>query len=268
MAVPIHDDNPTRRYPWINHALILANVIVFLFLQPALFQGGELDSSDGDDLTEQELAEVEEYVYDYGVIPCEVTELEPLAEHPDDCDPDDELPSRLPDDKDVLASLLTHMFVHGGLLHLAGPMFYLWIFGNNVEDRLGHIGYLLFYLATGIAAMLGHVYANLGDTVPAVGASGAVSGVMGAYLVFHPRARLLTAIPGLVVQVVYIPAFVLLGLYFVVQFFTPDIAQVAWVAHVAGMAAGAVLALLVRAAGRGRGPADRVGVEEMLWTSS
>ena len=266
MAVPIHDDNPTRRRPWVNHALIVANIVVFLFLQPAVFQGGELDTEDGDELSAADLADAEEYVYEYGVIPCEVTELEPLAEEPPDCDAGDERPSRLPADKSVLLSLLAHMFVHGGLLHLAGNMFYLWIFGNNVEDRIGHVGYLVFYLATGVAAMLGHVYANLGDTVPAVGASGAVSGVMGAYLVFHPRARLLTLVPGLVFQIVYIPAFVLLGLYFVLQFFTPDIAQVAWVAHVAGMVAGAVIALAIRVVGRDRG--QGAPIEEPSWTSS
>jgi hypothetical protein len=118
------------------------------------------------------------------------------------------------------------------------------VFGRNVEDRMGPVAFLAFYLVTGVLAMLGWALANLGDVTPAIGASGAIAGVMGAYLVIHPRTRVLTVVPGCVTQVVWVPAFVLLGLFFLFQFFTPDITQVAWEAHAAGMVAGALLALV------------------------
>ncbi len=140
-------------------------------------------------------------------------------------------------------SLLTYQFLHGSVAHLVGNMLFLWVFGRNVEDRIGPLGFLALYLVTGVVAMLGWSLANLGDVTPAVGASGAIAGIMGAYLVIHPRTRVLALVPGIIFTVVWVPAFVLLGLFFLTQFFTPDLAEVAWEAHVAGMVAGAAIAL-------------------------
>lgn len=244
MALPLRDDSTAARAPVVTWALIVANVAVFLLLQPPLFQSGSLDTGETSIVQARDRAEAEEHVNRWGVVPCEVRRLEPLVSEPRGCDRGTRV-SAVPDEKHVPLSLVTHMFLHGGVIHLVGNMFFLWLFGKNVEDRIGHAPFLGLYLVTGILAMLGHVAANLADAVPAVGASGAVSGVMGAYVVFHPRARILTLVPNLVFQVVYLPAYVLLGLYFVLQFFTPDIAQIAWVAHVAGMVAGGLLALAV-----------------------
>jgi membrane associated rhomboid family serine protease len=245
MALPLRDDSTPTRPALVTWALIVVNVAVFLLLQPPLFQSGSLDTGEVSITQARDLAEAEEHVNRWGVVPCEIRRMEPLASEPEGCDRQGRLRA-VPEEKNVALSLLTHMFLHGGVIHLVGNMFFLWLFGKNVEDRLGSPAFLGLYLVTGVLAMLGHVVANLSDAVPAVGASGAVSGVMGAYLVFHPHARVLTLVPNLVFQVVYLPAYVLLGLYFVLQFFTPDIAQVAWVAHVAGMAAGAGIALGVR----------------------
>ncbi|HUF33406.1 MAG TPA: rhomboid family intramembrane serine protease [Acidimicrobiales bacterium] len=244
MALPLRDDSTAERAPIVTWALIVANVVVFLLLQPPVFQSGALDTGATSADPARQRAVAEEHVNQWGVIPCEVRRLEPLVSEPEGCDRGTRL-SAVPDEKHVPLSLLTHMFLHGGVIHLVGNMFFLWLFGKNVEDRLGHAAFLGLYVVTGILAMLGHVAANLTDAVPAVGASGAVSGVMGAYVIFHPHTRILTLVPNLVFQVVYLPAYVLLGLYFVLQFFTPDIAQVAWVAHVAGMVAGGLLALAV-----------------------
>ena len=117
-------------------------------------------------------------------------------------------------------------------------MLFLWVFGNNVEDRLGHVPYLIFYLVGGVIATLGHVVFNQGSADPVVGASGAIAAVMGAYFVFKPRGRILTVVVSAAFQVVYIPAFVVLGLFFVTQFFTPTSSNVAWEAHAVGMGAG------------------------------
>ncbi|CAN5630739.1 rhomboid family intramembrane serine protease [soil metagenome] len=241
MALPLRDDRPARRTPWVNYGLLLANIVVFLFVQPAAFQGGGLDEDLFDDGAQQAV----EFVYRWGVVPCEVQEQESLADGAD-CGGDALFGAPDPEDKSVPASLFTHLFLHAGLLHIAGNMLFLWIFGNNVEDRLGHLSYLVFYLLVGVIAMLGHSLANFDDAIPAIGASGAISVVMGAYVLFRPRDRILAAVPWFVFQVVYIPAYAFLGLYFVVQFFTPNDAGIAWVAHAAGMAAGLVFAFALR----------------------
>ncbi len=237
MALPIRDDAPTRRVPWMTYALIAANVIVFLFLQPSSLQGGDVDSNG---LSAAEEQEVNAYAYKWGAIPCEVQHMEPLADGircTGERDPSEPAVTG----KVVLLSLLTCMFIHGSILHLAGNMLFLWVFGNNVEDRLGPVPYLALYLLTGIVATLGHAAFHWDDAVPVLGASGAIAGVMGAYLVFRPRGRVLTV---LLWMVVYVPAWVLLGLFFVTQFLTDD-ESVAWIAHAAGMAAGFLAALVL-----------------------
>ena len=161
-----------------------------------------------------------------------------------------------------LAPILTSMFLHGGWLHLAFNLWFLWIFGDNVEDRLGHARYLFLYLAAGVAATLAHVFANPGSTLPAVGASGAIAGVLGAYLLAYPRARVTTLIPIFVfIHVTVLPAWVVLGMWFALQFLSGALALattqasaggVAWWAHIGGFAAGVVL-LPVLSIGRRRG---------------
>ena len=238
MALPIHDDAPTRRIPWMTYTLIVVNVVVFLFLEPASMQGGDVDR---DEVNVTEEREINEYAYKWGAIPCEIQHMEPLSEGircTGERDPSEPAVSG----KVVLLSLITAMFIHGSIFHLAGNMLFLWVFGNNVEDRLGPVPYLALYLLTGLVATFGHALFNWDDAVPVLGASGAIAGVMGAYLVFRPRGRILTVLHWVVL---YIPAWVLLGLFFVTQFLTPNEDSVAWIAHAAGMAAGFLAALVL-----------------------
>ena len=147
--------------------------------------------------------------------------------------------------------ILTSMFLHGGWLHLILNMWFLWIFGDNVEDRLGHARYLLLYLAAGVAAVVAHVTANPDSAVPTVGASGAIAGVLGAYFVAYPRARVTTLIPIFVfIHIADLPAWVVLGMWFVLQFLSGALAVgttqasaggVAWWAHIGGFGAGVLL---------------------------
>jgi membrane associated rhomboid family serine protease len=153
----------------------------------------------------------------------------------------------------ALASLVTSMFLHGGILHLAGNMLFLWVFGSSVEDRLGHTVYLLFYVLCGIGAAIAHVLTNWGSTVPSIGASGAISGVMGAYIVLFPFSRILTLVPLLFFFfTVRIPAMLMLGYWFLIQilsgvasFAEADQGGVAWWAHVGGFLVGAILVLFI-----------------------
>ena len=152
------------------------------------------------------------------------------------------------------------MFLHGGWAHLLGNMLYLWIFGDNVEDRLGHFRYLVFYLLCGWTASYAHIWSQPASSVPSIGASGAIAGVLGAYITLYPRARVVTLLPlGLFSQLVRLPAAVFLGLWFVQQFLLGafDLAGpegkgggVAWWAHIGGFAAGFVLVRLFRKRGR------------------
>ncbi|HEY5790492.1 MAG TPA: rhomboid family intramembrane serine protease [Gammaproteobacteria bacterium] len=158
-------------------------------------------------------------------------------------------------------TVLTSMFMHGGWLHLLGNLLYLWIFGNNVEDRFGHLRFLLFYLLCGIAAALAQALSAPGSEVPMVGASGAISGVLGAYLLLWPRARILVLVPlGIIFWTLRLPALVVLGLWFALQLVSslatdPGQGGVAFLAHVGGFVAGMVLLplfLLLGRRGRGR----------------
>jgi membrane associated rhomboid family serine protease len=153
-------------------------------------------------------------------------------------------------------TFLTSMFLHAGWLHLAGNLLYLWIFGNNIEDRLGHVGFAVFYLVAGLAAAAAQIAPDPASTVPMVGASGAISGVLGAYLVLYPRSRVVVFIPISFMLLHEIRAFWLLLIWFAAQLISavgaPAGAGVAWWAHIGGFLAGAVVALpLVR---RRRGP--------------
>ena len=183
MALPIHDDAPTRRIPWVTYTLIVVNVVVFLFLEPASLQGGDVDR---DQVSRTEEQAINDYAYKWGAIPCEIQHMAPLSEGIRCTGERDPAEPRV-SGKVVLLSLLTAMFIHGSIFHLAGNMLFLWVFGNNVEDRLGPVPYLALYLLTGLVATFGHAIFNWDDAVPVLGASGAIAGVMGAYLVFRPR---------------------------------------------------------------------------------
>jgi membrane associated rhomboid family serine protease len=159
-----------------------------------------------------------------------------------------------------LGSGLASMFLHGGWGHLLGNMLFLWIFGDNVEDRLGHVRYIVFYLLSGYAATFAHLWASPGSTVPAIGASGAISGVLGAYLFLHPKARIQTLlILGFFIQFIYVPAWVFLPVWFLLQFFSgvaslgarsAEAGGVAWLAHIGGFIAGPILLFLLGGARR------------------
>jgi len=245
MALPLRDLNPTKRVPVVTLMIIAANVFVFIAVQPH----GSTRQSD-------------RFVYDHAAIPCEVVHGHPLTQKQiatGSCSVTNQDVVvrtvgglvRVPDGplarhKNVYLAVIVSMFLHANLLHLLGNMLFLWIFGNNVEDHLGSIGYTLFYFAAGIVATIAFVAANASSVSPLVGASGAIAGVMGAYLVWFPRARVLSVVLPLFFFPFYLPAAVVLLVWFVLQFFTNPNTGVAWVAHVAGFGFGALIALALR----------------------
>jgi hypothetical protein len=211
MFIPLKDLNPRRTYPVVNTMLILANVIVFLYqitLPP--HQGNA-------------------FVLANATIPNHIRLA--LAGHHDI--------------QAAFLPLFTSMFLHSGFLHIAGNMLFLWIFGDNVEDYFGHFPYLLFYLGCGIGSGLAHIIFNYHSSLPALGASGAISGVMGAYIVLYPRARVLTLV---FIFFIPIPAFIILGYWFLLQFVAgvstvgaSATGGVAWWAHIGGFLMGVVI---------------------------
>jgi membrane associated rhomboid family serine protease len=235
-VIPLKDDNPTRRFPVVTIVLIAINVYVYFLVQRPY----------------DERSNEVRFNYSYAAIPCEVVDREPLSEEEitrtldfgdtEACVRDDGTPAVFPD-KNVYLSLLYSMFLHGSILHIAGNMLFLWIFGNNIEDRTGIPAYIGFYLAAGVVASAAHILVQPNSTIPVVGASGAVAGVMGAYLVLFPNVRIRSLLFFFVVDV---RAKWLLGIWFVSQFFTNPSAGVAWVAHVGGFVFGALVALMLR----------------------
>ena len=222
--IPIRDENPTRRRPVVTIGLVVSCVLVFFW---------QIGSPGGFD----------EAVRRFGLIPAELTGRLP--------------PAPVPATPPAPARLVTHMFLHGNLLHLGGNMLYLWIFGNNVEDRLGPLRFLGFYLACGIAAALAHVAAAPGSELPMIGASGAVSGVLGAYLLWFPGARVLVLIPLGFLFTTLLRAWVLILVWFAMQLWSalasdPAEPGVAWWAHIGGFTAGFLLALPLRPKKGGR----------------
>ncbi len=207
--IPLRDSQPSYSTPYVTIALIVTNVMVFLYTV-------SLDPFSRN-----------HFILEYGMIPARLQ----------------------------LIDLFTSMFLHGGWLHLIGNMWFLWIYGDNVEDVLGHGKYLLFYILCGLAASLGQYVLNMDSRVPTVGASGAIAGVMGAYLVKFPHARIVTLVPVFIFFTTFeIPAVLILVYWFVIQFFsgvgsiaTSQASQggVAWFAHVAGFLAGAALVLIM-----------------------
>jgi membrane associated rhomboid family serine protease len=232
MAIPIGDLNPTRRRGVVTLLLIAVNVMVFLFFQP--WDGGVCEQS--------------AFYVEWGAIPNEIVEQEPLTQAEVNTTVDPRCGVRAMADKPVVLSVLTAMFLHGGWMHLLGNMLYLFVFGDNVEDRLGHLQFLGFYLVCGIIATVGFAVVNPSSTTTLVGASGAIAGVLGGYLVMYPTARIrVFIVPFFFVP---LPALLVLGGWFVLQLYADNIAGqsgagVAYVAHVAGFVAGIVIALLL-----------------------
>lgn len=223
--LPIHDENPTRSFSYLTVALIVANTALLL-MTPGL---GMVESP-----------ALAEFFCRWGVLPWEIMNGRPSP----DC-LGQGLGITIPD-KNIYLSLISSMFLHGGILHLGGNMLFMWIFGNNIEDTLGKIRFLLFYFITGIIASLAHVWLNQDSMIPTVGASGAVSGLLGAYIVLFPQARVTTLIIFYYITSIRLPASVVLGIWFVSQFLIGAGQQaggsgVAWAAHVGGFVAGALL---------------------------
>ncbi len=210
--IPIKDQIPTRSVPVINYLLIAANVVVFIFQWLA----GPYE---------------EALVYQFALIPYNFVSNLSLGD---------------------ITDIFTSMFMHAGLAHIGGNMLYLWIFGDNVEDSMGHGRYLVFYLVGGVVASFTHIFTSPASTIPTVGASGAIAAVLGAYLVLYPQSKVLTIIPlGFFIRMSMIPAGIVLGLWFVLQFFSgvlslggPDVGGVAFWAHIGGFVAGVVMAKL------------------------
>ena len=222
---PLRDDNPTEIFPVITVLLIGATAAVWWLVQGAgLAQGPLMDS-----------------VCAFGAIPAEITGSQP------------EGPSPCGLGGLTWEALLTSMFLHGGWMHLVGNLWFLWIFGNNIEDSMGHLRFVAFYLVTGLAAAMTHVLFDPGSAVPMVGASGAISGIMGAYLVLYPRARVDTLFFFFVfVRVVPLPAWLMLGYWMLIQLVGSASTAVgggggvAYGAHIGGFVAGVVLVFLFR----------------------
>lgn len=240
MALPLRDDSERTHIPWMVLTLIAVNVAVFLFLQPSALQRGEADIGS---LSEEETRDLAEHYATWGAVPCEIEAWESRADGAR-CTSDADRP--IIDRKPVPASLVTAMFLHGGLAHLAINMLFLWIFGAAVEDRLGPGPFLALYLIGGIAGTLTYVAVASGSAAPLVGASGAVSAAMGAYLAIGPRRRIYSLVAPLPIVAVSVPAWALLAPYLVGQLVTPEDTAIAWQAHIGGMVAGFLMALVLR----------------------
>ncbi|WP_072395880.1 rhomboid family intramembrane serine protease [Hyphomicrobium sp. CS1GBMeth3] len=221
MFVPLHDENSLKsiRFQWVTIALIAINVIVYFF------ETAQLDHQ-----AIASFAIIPRELFDTSLLPIPVESVGP------------QFPERL--------TLLTYMFFHGDILHLAGNMLFLWVFGDNVEDAMGHIKYLFFYLACGVFAGLTHAWIDPTSEIPLIGASGAVAGVIAAYLVLHPRVRVwvlaLKAIPLRISALFALGAWIVMQ---VVMVLLPQAGPVAWWAHIGGLVAGAVLVVFLRRPG-------------------
>ncbi len=214
--IPLHDDNPTRLTPFLTIAFIGTCVLVFLYQASLPPRTSEA------------------FVFTFGAIPAVVFGQ-----------------ASLPPDLATIPpamSLITSMFLHGGWMHLIGNMLYLWIFGNNIEDVMGHTRFILFYVVCGIIAALSHAMTNPSSEIPMVGASGAISGILGAYLLLFPRAEVMVLIPiFFFIRVMYVPAGLVLGLWFLFQLISGSAGigrgggGVAFFAHIGGFVAGMAL---------------------------
>jgi membrane associated rhomboid family serine protease len=226
-VIPLRDENPTTLTPFVTVTLIVLNCLVFMY---------EVFSPDG-----------EQFVLSYAAVPAELFHLGAVIGDPS-------VPPWF--------TVISAMFLHGGLMHLAGNMLYLWIFGNNIEDVMGHGRFLAFFLLVGAVATLSHALMAPASTIPMVGASGAISGILGAYVLLFPYARIQVLVPiGIFPYILNVPAVVVLGLWIIMQIVNALFnwggleGGVAWSAHVGGFVAGLVLVSLFRRSGverRGR----------------
>ncbi|MFB9466456.1 rhomboid family intramembrane serine protease [Streptomyces cinereospinus] len=246
MVIPVHDVNPARRTPWVTYTLIAVNVAVFLFMP------GLAGSAAGDGSLAQ-LCHLQAFLDRYAVVPQELIHHQmPRVVPTGDIAVGPQGPGCVVGppayDKSPELSVLTAMFLHGGWLHLLGNMLFLLIFGNNIEDRMGHVRFALFYGACGYAASYGFAFLNAGSAEPLIGASGAIAGVLGAYLVLYPKARVWVLVPFLVFLPLRLPAWLVLGVWFVLQAVyssgegVSDAGTVAYAAHIVGFLAGMLLA--------------------------
>jgi membrane associated rhomboid family serine protease len=213
-VIPLRDINPTERFAVVTLLLVIANSAVFLYEMTLGSTGGEL------------------FLSSYALVPARLFSPAVLNN-------DGSLP--------VAATIVTSMFLHGGIPHIAGNMLYLWIFGNNVEDAMGRLRFMLFYVLCGMVAAMTHALANTSSVIPMIGASGAVSGVLGAYALLYPRARVVTLVFfGFYIRTIEIPALFVLGSWFLIQFLSALSTSssgggIAWYAHVGGFVAGMAL---------------------------
>jgi membrane associated rhomboid family serine protease len=264
-VLPIRDINPTRRFAWVTLGLILANVAIFLFWQPTLSSGGAQQTQQAQqafflchaeipyevthqtDLGDGGPGAAQEIESDYGLDPAEAADLQTA------------LRETCPH-KSWWLAIFVSMFLHGGWLHIAGNMLFLWIFGNNVEDRLGRLRYIAFYVIGGLAAAGLELAVSPNSVIPSLGASGAIAAILGSYLVMFPRARVLTLL--FFFLPVELPAVLVLGAWFVLQLFS-GVGQlgthvngsgVAYWAHIGGFAFG-YLATRLLGFGQPRAPA-------------
>ncbi len=212
--IPFGDENPTVLWPVITLALIAANIATFLYQLSLVMVDPRLEQA---------------LVYQLGLVPAAITHgILPAGGY---------------------ATLVSSMFLHGGWMHIIGNMMYLWIFGNNVEDSMGHLRFVTFYLLTGVLAACAHIAIQPSSIVPTIGASGAVSGILGAYLILYPRARIKTLLPlGIFLTVVHLPAWFFLIFWIGWQFLSqalvpvgPNAGGVAYAAHIGGFIAGVLL---------------------------
>ncbi|MBX3280577.1 MAG: rhomboid family intramembrane serine protease [Acidobacteria bacterium] len=231
---PIGDDNSDRRItPLVNYALIAANILVFLY----------------------QLAD-ESFTYGYSVVPYEITRgVDLVGAAVYDRSGRMIAPPQAPGPTPIYLTFLSAMFMHGGLMHIGGNMLYLWIFGDNVEDRMGHAKYLMFYVLCGILASGAHIAFGPQSRIPSLGASGAIAGVLGAYLILYPHQRVRVLIPlGFLSRITEMPAIIVIGLWAALQLFsgigsiaqTAESGGVAYMAHVGGFVAGVILVFLFR----------------------
>lgn len=218
---PLWDDLPTKKFPLITVAIIVLNTIVYLY-----------EASLGEKFTQ--------FIYAMGLIPFEITHHTDL----------------LPTGPSIIyLTIFTSMFMHGSIIHLLGNMLFLWIFGNNVEEYLGRVNFIIFYLVCGLSAAFTQIFFNPNSTMPMVGASGAIAGVLGAYLLLYPRARVTTVIIfGFFIRLIKIPAVVVLSFWIIYQFLygisslavKTGEGGVAWFAHIGGFIGGIILIKLFK----------------------
>jgi membrane associated rhomboid family serine protease len=209
MFIPLKDDNPIQRFPYVTVFLIALNCLIFFY---------QVFSING----------LEYLIIKMGVIPYEITHLTTIAGVPRISPP---------------LTLFTSMFLHGSLFHLLGNMLYLWIFGNNIEDHLGSTRFILFSFVSGLGASMVHILFNFNSTTPVIGASGAIAGILGAYLILFPHARVLTFVFLIfIIRIIPIPAAFVLGIWFLGQLLNVGLGGgVAWFAHIGGFLLGIVL---------------------------